>query len=1188
MPAINLSNPYSQNFDTLTSSGNWVDDSTIAGWYANRTTYTAGTGSSNTGALYSFGTTPERSLGSVASGGTNTVLWGVRFVNNTAETISSLNISYTGEQWRTGGSTSVAQALDFQYQISAPSLTGGTWVDFNSLDFNSISFATPTAGALNGNDAANRTSLSATLTNLNLAPGEEIWLRWSDVDNAGSDNGLGIDDLLVTTNVAPPTGSSVTIQAIDANAGETANPGTFRITRTGSTSTDLTVNYTVAGQATNGTDYTPTLTGTAIILADQSFVDITITPVDDGDVEGNETITLSLVDGADYDLGSSTSAIVTITDNDIPPSVLIREIQSAAHISPLVGTTVNNVAGIVTAVRSNGFYIQDPNPDNNNATSEGIFVFRGSAGSKPNVGDSVLVTGRVDEFRASGRNSDLSITQINATVAGSGFNVQSTGNALPAAIIIGAGGLIPPNQIIDNDAVGGNLENPGSLFDPSEDGIDFYESLEGMLVQINDAVAVGPTNDFGEIPVVVDNGANATGRTDRGGIRVQPGDFNPERIIIDDVLVSDEPLVNVGDRLNGAIVGIIDYSFSNFKLLNTTPLSATSNNLTRETSTLIGDSDRLTVGAFNVENLSPNDNSSKFTNLANRIVNNLLSPDILSLEEVQDNNGATNDSVVDASQTYQLLIDAIIAAGGPAYEFRQINPVDDQDGGQPGGNIRVGFLFNPDRVDFVDRPGGNSTTDTTIINGQPSASPGRIVDTDLSDGDAFRSSRKPLVGEFVFNGNTVFVIGNHFNSKGGDEPLFGRFQPPTLTTEAQRLQQAEEVRSFVSEILTANPNANVIVAGDLNDFEFSQPLAVLESAGLTNLVNDVPEGDRYTYNFEGNAQVLDHILVSQNLRTTAAAEIDIVHINSEFAVQDSDHDPLVARFYLPTRINGTPNADNLVGGNGNEVINGFASNDFISGQGGNDIIDGGTGNDDRLFGGEGNDTITDPDGILAANGGLGNDTITATFAPTWDNNTNANDVPRSDGKIIGGYGDDTITVTLNNSRLFINLKGDEPVSNDPRDGNDVVTLLGNYANSVIDLGGGNDTFNGGIGSDNISGRNGNDILLGGGGNDQLSGDAGDDILNGGAGRNTLTGGIGSDRFIISTLTGTDTITDFTNGQDLIGLSGLSFGQLTIAQGTGRNQNNTLISFNNGSSNQTLAILQGVQSTNIDAADFVTV
>ncbi len=604
----------------------------------------------------------------------------------------------------------------------------------------------------------------------------------------------------------------------------------------------------------------------------------------------------------------------TVAIFEFTPPTRISDIQGAAHVSPLVGQTVN-VAGIVTAVTSIGFYIQDPNPDSNPETSEGIFVFRGSAGSKPTLGDSVRVNGTVSEFRGSpARNTDLSVTQITATGETAGFTVLSSSNALPAATVMGQAGRIPPNIVIANDAVNGSVE--GSPFDPAEDGIDFYESLEGMLVQVNNAVAVGPTSSFGEIPVIADSGANAGERTARGGIYVRPTDFNPERIIVDDVIMTREPEVNVGDKFTAPIVGVLDYSFSNFKLLNTEALKVTSGGLKPEVTNLVSSSNQLTVATFNVENLDPKKEDrtkvdgqrasnvdddlgdSKFDDLAERIVNSLKSPDIISLEEIQDNTGAEiGDGVVDAATTYQTLIDAIQKAGGPTYEFRSVNPTEGQDGGQPGGNIRVGFLFNPARVSFIDRPGGSATTNTTVVNGEPSASPGRLIDTDLSNGDAFANSRKPLVGEFEFQGERVVIIGNHFNSKGGDQPLFGRFQPPTFTSEVQRTQQAQIVRQFVDDLLAADPNANVIVAGDLNDFQFSKPLDILTQGGaLSNLYDLLPTNEQYSYNFEGNAQVLDHILVSKALKPLA--EVDVVHLNSEFAQQVSDHDPIVSRFKL--------------------------------------------------------------------------------------------------------------------------------------------------------------------------------------------------------------------------------------------------------------------------------------------------
>jgi predicted extracellular nuclease len=228
--------------------------------------------------------------------------------------------------------------------------------------------------------------------------------------------------------------------------------------------------------------------------------------------------------------------------------------------------------------------------------------------------------------------------------------------------------------------------------------------------------------------------------------------------------------------------------------------------------------------------------------------------------------------------------------------------VDDEDGGQPGGNIRVGFLFRTDRgLTFVDRPGGDATTATTVIptssGPRLSISPGRVEPQD----PAWVDSRKPLVGEFRMRGRKVFVIANHFASKGGDDPLFGRFQPPTRSSEVQRHAQAQVVNGFVDEILAADPRANVIVLGDINDFEFSETVELLEGGVLTTLMDTLPKAERYSYVFEGNSQVLDQILVSGNVLGAFGIEYDPVHVNSEFADQASDHDPQVARLDLRGR-----------------------------------------------------------------------------------------------------------------------------------------------------------------------------------------------------------------------------------------------------------------------------------------------
>jgi predicted extracellular nuclease len=575
----------------------------------------------------------------------------------------------------------------------------------------------------------------------------------------------------------------------------------------------------------------------------------------------------------------------------------IHDLQGAAHLSPFSGQDVSGVEGIVTVERSSQFWMQDPTPDSDEATSDGILVFGSGVGALVNVGDRVQVSGRVTEFRPGGAGGGDNLTTTELTTPGLSVAVLSSGNPLPAPTVIGAGGRVPPSTVIEDDATG-SVETSG-VFDPASDGIDFYESLEGMRIQVTGALAVGPRNGFGEIPVVGDQSALAGVDSIRGGILVRPTDFNPERIILDDTLLPT-PVVNVRDGFTTPVVGVMDYSFGNFKLNITAPLTRIDGGLQREVTRAPRDQE-LVVGTYNVENLDPGDGGA-FARHAQLIVDNLRAPDLLAIEEIQDNDGATNSAVADAAVTWRLLIDAIRAAGGPQYQYRQIDPVDDQDGGEPGGNIRVGFLFRTDRgLSFLDRPGGTSTTPTTVVD-HPSGprlsfSPGRVAPQD----PAFADTRKSLAGEFRLHGKTVFVIANHFSSKTADDPLFGRAQPPVRASEIARHGQAQVVNDFVDQLVAADPQANVIVLGDINDFEFSQTVQLLEGEVLTTLMDTLPKPERYSYVFEGNSQVLDQILVSNPLLRNYPVDYDPVHVNAEFADQASDHDPQVARLDLRGR-----------------------------------------------------------------------------------------------------------------------------------------------------------------------------------------------------------------------------------------------------------------------------------------------
>ncbi|KNX37022.1 lamin tail domain-containing protein [Luteipulveratus halotolerans] len=605
---------------------------------------------------------------------------------------------------------------------------------------------------------------------------------------------------------------------------------------------------------------------------------------------------------------NSSTAVVDCTDTPPPPAgvdATVAQVQGAAHLSPLNGQKVKNVQGIVTAVTSNGYWIQSTAPDSDPATSEGVFVYTGGA-PKVGPGDAVTVAGTVTEFRpgGSGGNDNLTTTEIASPTT----ETTSTGNPLPTPVVLGVDRVAPQQAVTTDDP--GSVEKTTHTFDPATNAIDFDESLEGMRVGVRDATAVGPTNtSYGELPVVP--GQQVTAQRSRTGGVVYGGYDQPnsQRVILDDPLLprGAMPVVDTGDTLPGDSVGVMDYGFGNFKLLLTSQPKAASAGLQRET-TSPQSNNQLAVATFNVENLAPSDPATKYERLAGQITHNLASPDVLALEEIQDNSGAADDGVVDSTATTDKLIAAVKAAGGPAYAARWINPENDKDGGQPGGNIRQVFLYRPDRdVTFVDKPGGDATTATQVVGTGTattlSASPGRID----PGNPAWTTSRKPLVGQFLFRGKPVFVVANHFASKGGDDPLFGRWQQPTRFSESQRHQQAAAVRGFVDKLLAADAQANVVVLGDINDFEFSRTTDVLVGSGstrMTDLPRTVAPSERYTYVYDGNSQVLDHILISPALLKAPAGspgpayDYDIVHTNSEFHDQDSDHDPQVVRLQI--------------------------------------------------------------------------------------------------------------------------------------------------------------------------------------------------------------------------------------------------------------------------------------------------
>ena len=202
-----LNTAYTQNFDGLANSGtsSTTLNGTLAGWYIletgsnSNTTYTAGTGSDTAGDTYSYGASAstERALGSIASSKLETK-FGAQFTNNTGNTLDQLVISYTGEQWRLGDvARATKDQIVFEYSTNATSLTTGTWTAVTALLYETTNL-TGTVGTRNGNDAAYRTSLSNTITGLNIPVGQIFWIRFVDINVSGTDDGLAVDDFSLT------------------------------------------------------------------------------------------------------------------------------------------------------------------------------------------------------------------------------------------------------------------------------------------------------------------------------------------------------------------------------------------------------------------------------------------------------------------------------------------------------------------------------------------------------------------------------------------------------------------------------------------------------------------------------------------------------------------------------------------------------------------------------------------------------------------------------------------------------------------------------------------------------------------------------------------------------------------------------------------------------------------------------
>lgn len=559
-----------------------------------------------------------------------------------------------------------------------------------------------------------------------------------------------------------------------------------------------------------------------------------------------------------------------------PASVSIGQIQGEGQFSPLKGRIVET-SGVVTLIttKKDGFWIQDPAGDGNPATSDGLFVFGFPSLVLPSVGDSIKILGRVEEEQ---KGNELPRTRL---VTVQSPEVASRGNALPAPV--------PMTKLPDTSLT---------------EGIAFWESLEGMRVSVENAPVIAPNNRFREFHVVAPGnaapGAGYHPETKRLIMRSLGGDqvdYDPERIMIGDASVEKPEVVNGGDEVV-SLVGVVDYTFGYYKIQ---PESLRVNR--RETpkppvSIRTGPAGNLVITTYNLWDfftavpqgkneryvLKPDELAKRIEKIAQSVVTELRLPEIITVQELE---GANLEPVIRRINE--------LAGDGHRYESAWLPTSDWR-------NLTVAYIYDSQRVTLqklYQFTGG----DTTTVFGQKSAV----------------GNREPLVGIFQAGPGTppVMVIANKLKTKRAEESPFS-LELPFRFTEIQRKAQVRAIRHFLNSVFEKDPNAYVVVTGDLGDFDFAEPgegpdhpVAILKGLNgevpMTNLANRIPEAARYDYIFQGQGIVVSHTLVSPALLKTFVGA-DFLHFNTPFpdgmkwdtstTIRASDRDPLEARFEL--------------------------------------------------------------------------------------------------------------------------------------------------------------------------------------------------------------------------------------------------------------------------------------------------
>lgn len=594
----------------------------------------------------------------------------------------------------------------------------------------------------------------------------------------------------------------------------------------------------------------------------------------------------------------------------------INEINGKNFLSPYNNKAVSNVTGIVVAKSASGLFLRSPKISCDNRIGNGLYVYSTTLGKNATiaVGDSLTLSGTVVEYRSSTAylySTELTVPVIQSWTSGNGV--------VPKPRVIGQDTLKPPTEqftSLDNGDIFSVPNNSSQIsvanpkLQPDLYGLDFWKTLNGDLVTIPNPVAIGKPNQYAETWMV--GSWPTSGKNGRGGLTLSHADANPEAILVDSPIDGSSGIDTyvIGDTFEN-ITGVVHYQYGFYYLIPlVAPVKIASP--TPELpppSTLIstGDCSAITVGDYNVENMQPTD-TAHINAVAAHIVDYMKTPDLVFVQEIQDNSGATDNGIVDSATTLANLAAAIAArTGGIQYSYTWVNPANDADGGQNGGNIRQAYLYNPLVVSLHNtgaKVGGALDANAVLTNtaGKPTLkyNPGRIDPTNA----IWAASRKPLAAEWqtVNGGHIFFTVNVHWTSKGGSSSLQGDLRPPINLPVDKRAEQANVTGSFIAEILGLDSDARVIMAGDLNEYSVVEPVLTFEEvSGMIDLdiAANIPVEERYTYTYDMDMEELDHMFISPAI-AAESLEAEHLHVNTWVSYDDqvSDHDPTVAKLNL--------------------------------------------------------------------------------------------------------------------------------------------------------------------------------------------------------------------------------------------------------------------------------------------------